>query len=139
LFGGALAPEGNWIAPAWEFLTRSLDGFDWLRERYPELNAESEPRRSMAQFDLVLCLHNALIDHRSLAFFVLDNEAANDLALRLHGDDGLRLRLTEALDVTLEDFDARAPAGLEHARSFESSWASPAGVAAVLQQGRTAL
>ena len=39
----------------------------------------------------------------------------------------------------LDDFDSRAPAGLEQARSWMESWVNPAGIAGILQEGRTAL
>jgi hypothetical protein len=51
-------------------------------------------------------IHHALIDHRSLAFYLLGGEAANDLVIRLHDDDGLRQRVAEVLGVTLEDIEA---------------------------------
>jgi len=58
-----MASEGQrWLSPAWEFLTRSLEPADWLRERYPELFAEGEPRRSMGQFDMLVCIRCGLID-----------------------------------------------------------------------------
>ena len=140
LLGGALAPAGHrWHSFAWEFLTRSLGGLSWLRERYPELCEEHEPRRGMTQFDLVLCLHNSLIEHRSLALFVLGGEAANEMALRLHGDAGLRGRIAQALGVTPDNFDTRAVAGLREAIGFQGEWTTPGGVAAILQEGRTAL
>jgi hypothetical protein len=130
LFGGALAPEGNWIAPAREFLTRSLDGLRWLRERYPELNAKGEPRRSMAQFGLVLCLHNALIEHRSLVFFAGPAPAwRRRLApapRRGAGRHARRLRCSRA----------RRPGERTFVRELVGE---PGSVAAVLQQGRTAL
>ncbi|MCW2986841.1 MAG: hypothetical protein JWR63_4411 [Conexibacter sp.] len=139
VLANALAPAGSWVSPVWEFLTSSLGGPGWLLERYPELAVDREPRYSMAQFDLVLCLHHALIGHRSVAFFSLGGEAAVDLALRLHADAAVRGRVATALGVSLDDFDSRAPAGLEQARSWMESWVNPAGIAAILQEGRTAL
>ena len=81
-FGGALAPTGQrWLAPGWEFLTRSLGSADWLRERYPELFADGEPRAGLSQFDVLVCIHHATHDQSAVAFFALDR-ASIAFALR---------------------------------------------------------
>lgn len=80
-FGQVLAP-GNWLSHTWEHLTRSLDDAEWLRERYPELQAENEPRRSMAQFDVVNCIWLGTHDHRAAAFYDLGSGGASDFARR---------------------------------------------------------
>ncbi len=135
----ALAPEGRWLSSLWEFLIRTLDGVSWFRERYPELSAPHEPRRSMAQFDLVVGLRDSLVGEHNLAFFVLDSEASNELAMRLHDDATLRGRVAAALGVSLEDFDSKAAEGLKSAYGFQGGVrTTPVTVATLLQQGRAA-
>jgi hypothetical protein len=116
-FGRTLAP-GRWLSHAWEHLTQSLDDANWLEERYPEVLGEKEPRRSMAQFDMINCIWLGINGHRALAFYDLGSGAASEFARRLHHDAGYRARLASALDMTLEDFDAKAPEALRASRSF---------------------
>ncbi len=63
---------------------------DWLRDRYPELYADQEPRRSMAQVDLVLTLGYRTQEHRAGAFFTLAGDTAPDFASRMHPNETLR-------------------------------------------------
>jgi hypothetical protein len=137
-FGLALAPEGNWLSPAWEHITRSLSAFIWLQERYPELSVDPEPRRSMAQFDLLICLHLGLIEHRALAYFSLANGAAEELALRLHSDVRLRERVAGVLGVSLEELDSKGAATLRETSGFQGGFSNHRRVAAILAEGRGA-
>lgn len=54
---GQLLVDGNWLSPVWEHLIWSIGPLEWLRERYPELYAEDEPRRSLTAFDLLYAIH----------------------------------------------------------------------------------
>jgi len=134
--GVALAPQGQrWLSPAWEFLTGSLAPMDWLGERYPELFAEGEPRRSMGQFDMLVCIRCGLIEHRALAFFDLASDAAAEFALRLHRNARLRERIASLFDQTLDDFDAPAPAHLREAHGFQGGFADHGAAANILEHG----
>ncbi|HEY4896360.1 MAG TPA: hypothetical protein VII01_09755, partial [Solirubrobacteraceae bacterium] len=136
--GLALAPEGNWLSPAWEHLTSSLSGFQWLQKRYPELSVDGEPRRGMAQFDLLICLHLGLIEHRALAYFSLATGATEELALRVHSDVRLRERIAGALGVTLEELDAKGAAALRETSGFQGGFSDHGRIAAILAEGRGA-
>jgi hypothetical protein len=134
--GVALAPEGQrWLSPAWEFITRSLASMDWLRERYPELFAEGEPRRSMGQFDMLMCIRCGVIGHRAIAFFHLAGVAAGDFALRLHRDTPLRERIGAVFGLTCEEFDASAPSHLRAAHGFQGGFADHGEAANMLEHG----
>jgi hypothetical protein len=113
--------QQRWIAPAFEYLSRALVGIGWLEERYPELYAAREPRRSLAQFDLLLCIAYGFMDHRAVSFFVLDCEGAADLALRLHRDVELRTAVARALGVTLDDFTEKAPDHIRAAQGWPTA------------------
>lgn len=132
------APGGGsqWLAPGWEFLARSLTNMEWLRERYPELFAESEPRRSMAQLDLLLVLGYGANEHRAAAFFTLGGDGASAFAARMHRDETVRRRIATTIELTLEDFDARAPQFIRDAQGFGAfAGRSPAQVANALETG----
>jgi hypothetical protein len=134
--GVALAPEDQrWLSPGWEFLTRSLESVAWLRERYPELLAEGEPRRSMGQFDMFLCIQCGIVGHRSIAFFELARNASAEFALRLYRDSRLRERIAGVLDVSLEEFDATAPSHLRAAHGFQGGSIDHGAAANVLEHG----
>lgn len=138
--GVALAPqEQRWLSPTWEFLTRSLEPMDWLRERYPELFSENEPRRSMAQFDMLLCIQCGLVDHRAVAFFELARNASTEFALRLHRDQRLRERIAAIFSVTLEEFDAAAPSHLRDAHGFQGGVTDHGAAANILEHGSARL
>jgi hypothetical protein len=125
-----------WLAPGWEFLTSSLTTMDWLRERYPELFAEQEPRRSMGQFDLLLVLGYGVREHRAAGFFALASDAAPELASRMHHHEPLRRRVATMLGLTLEDFDARAPQFIRDAEPFRGGFTIyPETVAKALESG----
>ena len=109
---------------------------DWLRERYPELSAEAEPRRSMAQFDMLVCIRCGHIEHRAAAFFELARDAAAEFALRLHENPHLRERIAAALGMTLADFDDAAPAHLREAQGFPGGFMDHGAAANLLEHGR---
>lgn len=135
-----MAPQQQrWLSPGWEFLTTSLEPMDWLRDRYPELFAEGEPRRSMAQFDMLLCIQYGLVDHRALAFFELARDASTEFALRLHRDTRLRERIAAVFDVSLEEFDAAAPSHLRDAHGFQGGVIDHGAAANVLEHGSARL
>lgn len=118
------------------FLTRmSVSDMDWLQERYPELVGENEPRGSMAQFDVLLCIRYALMDHRAAAFFELGGDAPTTLALRLHRDARLRDQLAAALGLSLEQFDEKAPDALRAATGIQGGFLSHGTVANALENG----
>ncbi len=131
------SPRSNWLSPGWEFLTlHSIASSDWLRERYPELYGDGEPRRSMSTFDVLMCLALGLRDHRAIAFFVLGNQAPEEFALRLYRDPRLRARIAAVLGISLETFDATAPQLLRDAVGFQGgSSSSPGTVAQTLETG----
>jgi hypothetical protein len=134
-FGGALAPTGQrWLAPGWEFLTRSLESADWLRERYPELFAEGEPRAGMSQFDVLVCIYHATHDQYAVAFFALDR-ASIAFALRAHRDPRLRERLAAVAGLSLEEFDAQAPQALRDAARFQGGFTTQGETASALETG----
>lgn len=136
VFGEALAPgEQRWLAPGWEFLTRSIAPMDWLCERYPELFASGEPRRSMGQFDMLLSIWCGTIDHRAVAFFQLGREGATEFAVRLHRDDALRARIASLVGLGIEEFDAVAPAHLRAAHGFQGGYVDSGAVANALEHG----
>jgi hypothetical protein len=138
--GVALAPQGQrWLSPTWEFLTGSLQSMDWFRERYPELFSEDEPRRSMAQFDMLLCIQCGLVDHRALAFFELARDASTEFALRLHRDQRLRERIAAIFGVTLDEFDAAAPSHLRDAHGFQEGFTDHGAAANILEHGSARL
>jgi hypothetical protein len=86
---------------------------DWLRKRYAELFSEYEPRRSIAQFDLLVVLGYGVRQHRSAAFFTLASDSAAAFGTRVRRDDLVRPRVATMLGLTLEDFDARAAVHLQ--------------------------
>jgi hypothetical protein len=134
-FGEALV-EGNWLSPAWEFLTgASLEPMDWLGERYPELFGENEPRASMAQFDVILCIHYGVTGQDAIAYFTLGSGASTDFALRMHRSPSLRERVAQVVGLSLEDFDAKAPGYLQDAHRFTGGFPSDRGVAQALESG----
>ncbi len=120
-FGEVLVdPPGGqrWLAPAWEFLTRSLQPLDWLHERYPEVTGEDEPSSSMSQFDVLVCIKAGLTEQRAAAYYSLAESASTAFAARLHRDVELRERTAEAVGVSLEEFDEKAPQALRDAAGF---------------------
>ena len=137
--GLAMAEEGGpqWIAPGWEHLHRSIKSMSWLEERYPELYGNDEPLRSMAQFDLLICLRQGLLKQDSVAFFVLGGGAAEEFALRLHNDPALRARIAMILQEPLEAFETRGAAALREAGRLQGGFtANPARAAAFLENGK---
>lgn len=122
---GQTLVEGNWISPSWEHLAASVGAIDWLLELYPELNGEDEPRRSLAQFDFVSCIHLLLKEHRAVSFYSLGSGGAEDLALRLNRDDTIRAQIAAACGVTLEDFDARVVAALADVTGLQGGITDP--------------
>jgi hypothetical protein len=141
VFGRAMAEDGaRWLSFGWEHLTGSLDSAQWLRERYPELYGENEPRRSMAQFDLLLCMNLGLLQaQRLVAYYSLGSGAAEELAFRLHADTRLRERMAAVMGVSLADFDAKVPDALRSAHGFEGGFSNQGRAAAILEQGAAAL
>ncbi|MDQ6805621.1 MAG: SIR2 family protein [Actinomycetota bacterium] len=138
--GVALAPQGQrWLSPAWEFLTSSLETMDWLCDRYPELFAEGEPRRSMGQFDMLVCIRCGLIEHRAIAFFSLASDGAAEFSLRLHRDARLRERIASVFDLSLDEFDAVAPSHLRKAEAFRGGFTDHGVAANILEHGRAHL
>jgi SIR2-like domain len=133
---GQCLVEGRWIAPGWEHLWRSLSSIDWLGDRYPELCADGEPRRSMAQFDLLNAIAHGTSGRNSLAWFTLGDGGAQTLARRLHRDATLRARFAAVVGVEPNEFVAkageaiRASSGLGH-----GPHASPGEVADLLETG----
>lgn len=136
-FGTLVTPESGrrWLAPGWEFLARSLESFDWLRERYPELFADREPRASMAMFDVVMCIRYGAMGHRAAAFFALGGEASVDYARRLHGDARLRERVAEITGVPADDFTQQGANALRNAKDFTGGFTMHDEVAAALETG----
>jgi hypothetical protein len=126
----------RWLSPAWEFLTGSLRDMDWLRDRYPELFAEHEPRRSMAQFDLLLAIGYGIREVRAAAFFTLASDSATQFAARLHHDTDLRRRMAAMIGLTIEEFDERAPQYIRNAHAFTGGITTfPQTVANALETG----
>jgi hypothetical protein len=123
LFGQRLV-DGNWLSFNWEHPVSSLRPLRWLSERYPELNQDAEPRKSMAQFDLVMCLYLVLNGMRAVAFYSLGSGGAEELARRIHRDLALRTKIAAVCGVSLEDFDAKAPQALDGAHGFQGGSAT---------------
>ena len=135
--GTSLAPTGRWLSPAWEFVTTSLAPLDWFAERYPEIVGEGEPRRSMAQFDLLCCLRRGAAGEDSLAYFTLDREGPVDIALRLHRDDLTRQLVATATGLPSDEFAERAAEALDRAHPFQGGFTSvvPGDVASIISTG----
>ena len=133
---GKTMVEGNWLSPTWEHLTASLAPLDWLRERYSELYAQDEPRRSLVIFDLVYCIRLGLADHRAAAFFTLGT-GANAFALRLHRDGHLRARVARLLDVEPGDLLEKAADAISDLPGWQMGYSSTNArvVANVLRHG----
>jgi hypothetical protein len=106
-------PSRRWISPSWEALKRDMSQCALLTDRYPELVTPDEgPLRSLVQFDFLLVLSLGLRDYRSISHWTMYERLSNDFARRLHSDNRLRTEVAQALDLALEDFDARAPEAL---------------------------
>lgn len=136
--GTALAPAGNWIAPGWEMLVHSLDGADWILERYPELAADGEPRSSMAVFDLLRVVWHGLRQRTGgLAWFALGGDPVGRFAGRMHRDPRLAGALAAAIgtedpaDFLVGAADAVAAAGqIGHGRASD-----PAAISNIIRTG----
>lgn len=129
--------EGNWLSPAWEHLTASIGSMDWLRERYPELYEDGEPRLSMGQFDLAYCIYLGHGDRRAIPFFSLS--PAGGWARRLHHDAALRARLAPVLGVPGDTFLEDAAAAIRDLPNWTGGFPStPPGTAANLIEFGTA-
>lgn len=107
---GRTTLDGRWLSPAWEHLVRSLEPMSWLRERYPELYEEGEPRLSMGEFDLAYCIYLGNADRRAVPFFALAE--VGNWARALNRDAGLRARLGPVLGLPPEDFLTAAAAAI---------------------------
>lgn len=131
---GQLMVEGNWLAPGWEHLVRTLEPMNWLRDRYPELYEEGEPRRSMGHFDLAYCVYMGHASNRVIAFFALAHVAG--WARRVHRDAGLRARLAPVLGLTPDDFVEKAAVAIRTASGWDGmSSSNPGAIANILQFG----
>jgi SIR2-like domain len=107
---GPRPPDGKkWKAPELEDLATALQTSRALQDRYPEIVAgPDEPRRALGEWDFVLCLSLGLRGLGSVGYWTITPSGAQSLARRLRHDDTMRGRLAEAMDVTLEDLDARS-------------------------------
>lgn len=136
--GEAMTPHPSgqsWIAPAFEYLSRAIDGMHWLEERYPELYVEGELRKSLAAFDMLLVIGHGLLERRTAAFFLLGSDAVSSLALRLHRDEALRSQIATAFGVDLATFESQAPEHLRAAQGFQGLFTSAGTIANLLQHG----
>jgi hypothetical protein len=131
---GQLMVEGNWLSPAWEHLVRTLEPLDWLRERYPELYEDGEPRRSMGQFDLAYSIYVGHAGSSVIPFFAL--APVEGWARRVHRDAGLRARLARVLGIPPDDFTEVAASAIRDVSRWGGlSSTSPRAVANILQFG----
>jgi hypothetical protein len=131
---GQLMVEGNWLSPPWEHLVRSLEPLDWLRDAYPELYEEGEPRRSMGNFDLAYCIYMGNAGNRVIPFFALAQ--VEGLARRVHRDAGLRARLGPVLGLSPDAFLENAAGAIRDAPGWGGmTSSSPGAVANLLQYG----
>lgn len=135
--GQALAPNGTkWVAPFWEYLTRSTAPMPWVFDRYPEFSGEGKWRELMAQFDLVACLRKGFDGVTGRAFFALSREEAARFARQIHRDPELRARVASALGVEIERFEAEAPEIVRNAYTFNQGSIATHRVADALAGGR---
>jgi hypothetical protein len=89
----------------------------------------------MAEFDVLLSISYALMDHRAVAFFELGGDAPVMLALRLHRDPRLRESVAAALRLSLEQFDEKAPQALRDAAGIHGGFVIHGRIADVLESG----
>jgi hypothetical protein len=131
---GQLMVDGNWLSPAWEFLVRALQPMVWLRDRYPELYEEGEPRRSFGEFDLAYSVYMGNAGNRVIPFFALAH--VEGLARRIHRDAGLRARLAPVLRLPADDFGEAAARAIRDAPGWGGGTStSPGAIANILQFG----
>jgi hypothetical protein len=108
--------DKRWISPAWEALRRELSQTEIFQGRYPEITTpEGEMLRNLVVFDFVLNIAMGLRAHRFGAHWMMYGHHATEFAHRLRADSRLRSTVAEALGLSLEEFDARAPDALRSA------------------------
>ncbi len=128
--------QGNWYFPAWQWLLVELPGKEWLVERYPEwLRPENEPKRSFVELAFLLDIAAGFQgEGPRLAWWSLDSAIAVGFARRLNRDSALRKRVAEdAIGVTLELFDERAPEIVKASIGWQGMFFSPDQAASALQ------
>lgn len=133
---GKTMVDGNWISPGWEHIVRTLEPMDWLRERYPELYEEGEPRLSMGQFDLAYSIFLSHAERRAVGYFQLAE--VGGWARRLHTDARMRARLTPVLGLSPNGFLIEAAAavrGVENWRTGGFTSTDPSIVANLIEHG----
>jgi hypothetical protein len=111
LVGPAPPPGRTWTLAVWTWWSEHLRSREWLRERYADwLEADGQPDASMAEFDMIAGIADALrTGDNVVAFWSLQRNAAARFARRLYGDPGIRADVANAVGVDLEVFDQRAP------------------------------
>jgi hypothetical protein len=109
----------QWLSAAWQSLQADLAGLTLLRERYPQLvSSEDEPLRSLVEFELVMSAALTTHNRNALGRWTEYEGAANSFARELHSDAQLRASVAEAIGLSLEEFDAQAPAALRNVNPF---------------------
>jgi hypothetical protein len=129
-FGRTLV-AGRWLAPEWEHLCRSVGKVEWI----PEFQGLDEPKRSLGQFDMLSALWLGTHGHEAVGYFDLSNGGANELALRLHRDPGLQLRVARALGIPDQDLTRVGPAALRRAHGFRGGLTDMGAAANLLETG----
>lgn len=115
----ARVDDRNYLAPGFEALRHDLAGMELARQRFPELvETEHEPLRSLLQFDFLLAISLGLRGHRAVSHWTMYSGHGEDWARRLHASHQLRSAVAASVDLTVEEFDERAPQALEAARSL---------------------
>ena len=137
--GSSLAPTGHtWLSATWEFIAASLTPLSWVSARYPELFIEGEPRSSLVQFDLLLCLAHGGVGRDSMAFFTLagDDRSHIKLATRLYRDKPTRDAVAAATGLPAGTFADAARTALQHAERFRGGFTTdPQRIADIIQTG----
>jgi hypothetical protein len=120
VFGPPVPPNQRWSFPAWTWLNRDLPRHEWLADRYPDwLHRAGEPEASMTAFAVLLNVATGLREGGDgVAFWTLDSQQAQHYARRLHADPHVRRQAAEAVGLTLEEFDEKAPEILSASRGI---------------------
>jgi hypothetical protein len=120
-YGPAPQGDGTWMSAPWMWLEAETSKREWLVERYRDwLHRADEPQNALTEFDMVACIARGLQGgDREAGYWTIFSRKAEAFARHLHNDPETRRHLAEAIDVSLDDFDTRAPDALANVLALE--------------------
>lgn len=133
-----LEPGNRLFSPTWELLNRDLLACGLITERYRELATENDARAALVGFDMLTNIGLDVRGERTLAHWSMYLDAADAFARRL-GVPRTRAAAAEAVGLSMEDFDTKAPDALNNSHKMGSPFGgSVDGVVARVRAGAIA-